>query len=165
MPKSLTQEDVEDYLYAHDCVLLSEYKTGKLPITILCKCGHERTSTLSKIKSYNQHNCKKCTLKLNDSYDSYNPYFKTTLYQIHPKTFIKMQKLMERKYEMSKKYRADYFPENYDQQLTCWDCGETKNRKLFPYRKQYKYNKEKRCKQCNNKNNRHRRKMKQLIKK
>lgn len=65
-------------------------------------------------------------------------------------TFIKASKIMEREYERCKKYRVDFLPENYDQELTCWDCGILKNRRLFPYRKQYKFNKEKRCKLCNN---------------
>lgn len=56
---------------------------------------------------------------------------------------------MNSKYDKTLKYRNDYLPENYNQQFTCWDCKQTKNRKNFPYRKQYAYNKEKRCKLCN----------------
>lgn len=55
---------------------------------------------------------------------------------------------MESEYDRCLKYREDYYPENYNQKFTCWDCGQEKNRRLFPYRKQYKYNKEKRCKLC-----------------
>lgn len=57
-------------------------------------------------------------------------------------TFYKAIKIMEKEYERCLKYREDYYPENYNKQLTCWDCGVEKNRRLFPYRKQYKYNKE-----------------------
>lgn len=57
--------------------------------------------------------------------------------------------IMNSKYDKTLKYRNDYLPENYNQQFTCWDCKQTKNRKNFPYRKQYAYNKEKRCKLCN----------------
>lgn len=64
---------------------------------------------------------------------------------------------MERKFEMTKKYRSDYLPENYEKELTCWDCKETKSLRLFPYRKQYAGNKEKRCKRCNNVNKQFRR--------
>lgn len=60
-------------------------------------------------------------------------------------------------YGRTHKYRTDFLPENYNMTLTCWDCGETKNIRLFPYRKQYKYNKEKRCKICNRKNGSRRR--------
>jgi len=67
-------------------------------------------------------------------------------------TFYKAKKVMEREYERCLKYREDYYPENYNQKLTCWDCGKEKSRRLFPYRKQYKYNKEKRCKLCNKNN-------------
>jgi hypothetical protein len=73
---------------------------------------------------------------------------------------------MENLYNKTHKYRVDFLPENYHKTLTCWDCGETKNRRLFPYRKQYKDNKEKRCKKCNYKNNVKRRKeyvLKQFI--
>lgn len=76
---------------------------------------------------------------------------------INPRTFKKRVQLMERLYAKTHKYRVDYLPENYNQTLTCWDCGETKNRRLFPYRIQYKYNKEKRCKLCNKLNHINRR--------
>ena len=68
---------------------------------------------------------------------------------MHPRKFDKIKRVMERKYEMTKKYRSDFYDENYNKKLTCWDCKETKPMRLFPYRKQYKDNKEKRCKQCN----------------
>ena len=77
---------------------------------------------------------------------------------MHYKTFEKRKKQLEREYKRCLKYRCDFYPENYEQQITCWDCKETKNRRLFPYRKNYNYNKEKRCKICNKKNHRKRRK-------
>jgi hypothetical protein len=67
---------------------------------------------------------------------------------MHYKTFQHRLKQMENLYSKTHKYRVDFLPENYYKTLTCWDCGETKNRRLFPYRKQYKDNKEKRCKKC-----------------
>lgn len=73
------------------------------------------------------------------------------------RTFVKRVKRMNRLYGMTHKYRVDYLPENYNMTLTCWECGETKNRRLFPYRKQYKDNKEKRCKHCIRQNGRYRR--------
>jgi hypothetical protein len=63
--------------------------------------------------------------------------------------FEKRKQLLESKYKQTLKYREDYLPEYYNQEFRCWDCGLTKNRKNFPYRKQYKFNKDRRCKTCN----------------
>lgn len=76
---------------------------------------------------------------------------------MHSKTFEKTKRIMETKYKNSLKYRNDYYPENYHQLLKCWDCGLLKNIRNFPYRKNYKFNKEKRCKTCNRNNTRNRR--------
>ena len=67
---------------------------------------------------------------------------------MHYKTFEKRKKQLEREYKRCLKYRCDFYPENYEQQITCWDCKETKNRRLFPYRKHMNYNKDTRCKLC-----------------
>jgi uncharacterized protein YlxP (DUF503 family) len=75
---------------------------------------------------------------------------------------IRLLRQMENLYSKTHKYRVDFLPENYHKTLTCWDCGETKNRRLFPYRKQYKDNKEKRCKLCNYENSIKRRKERTL---
>lgn len=130
------------FSWKNDCELLSkDYKNYKSQLTYIASCGHERTSTLDHIKRLEQFKCEKCTV-------IESKYFRYGI-GMHPKTFEKTIKIMERLYERTHKYRADFLPENYDQTFQCWDCKKIKNRRLFSYRKQYKYNKEKRCKLCN----------------
>ena len=148
--QKLTYDEVVETFASQGCKLLTKsYKNNKQQMTYVCTCGHERTCSfqLFKIytsqKKYNYTLCKQCILD-----NRTTSYFKTNKNSIHPKTFQKVKRIMERRYEMTKKYRSDFYPENYNRTLTCWDCKETKSMRLFPYRKQYKDNKEKRCKQC-----------------
>jgi hypothetical protein len=150
MPKKLYYSDVYDFFLENECELLSKtYINNKSSLTYIASCGHKRTSTLDHIKRLEQFKCEKCTV-IENKYFGYG-------IGMHPKTFEKTVKIMERLYDRTYKYRDDFLPENYDQTFTCWDCKKIKNRRLFPYRKQYKYNKEKRCKQCNIKNHQKRR--------
>ena len=144
MPTRLTFESVKRFFSENGCSLKStEYISNRNPLVFICKCGHNRTSCLTHVKTWNQFMCKKCTI---------NPYIKNNANGVHPLTFAKTKKVMETKYSQTLKYRADFLDENYNKKLTCWDCKETKNRRLFPYRKQYADNKEKRCKRCNREN-------------
>ena len=140
MPARLSQEEVCKFLQENGCELLNEYENSKSVLLIKCQCGHNRESTLSHIKYSKQFKCKDCTE---------NRYFQTHSENIHPQTFLKIRSKFELKYERTKKYRADFLEENYNQEFQCWDCGLTKNRRTFPYRKEYAFNKEKRCKLCN----------------
>ena len=141
MPDKLKYEDVKKYFEDNGCKLLSkEYKSNKQKLRYITKCGHERESRFYNIKRLKQFLCKKCTPN--------NKYFIICKNGMNPKTFKKRQKQLEREYKRCLKYRCDFYPENYEQQITCWDCKETKNRRLFPYKKNYNYNKEKRCKTC-----------------
>lgn len=141
MPRALTKEEVQDYLRDNGCELIGDYVNSSIKISIRCRCGHNRNSQLKHIKTWEQFDCKDCT-----------PNSQTNTEQIHPKTFKKLKKQFVSKYEKTLKYRDDFRPENYNQSLTCWDCGLTKNRRNFPYRKQYALNKEKRCKKCSYEN-------------
>lgn len=143
MPRGLTQEEVENYLIDNGCELIDKYIRNNLEIKIKCRCGHFRTSKLTHIKSYKQFYCKDCT--------------SNTPKHIHEKKVETLKKQFESKYIKTLNYRDDFIEENYNQTFICWDCGLTKNRKNFPYRKQYSFNKEKRCKMCNNENHRKRR--------
>lgn len=149
MPPKTTYETVRKSFESIGCKLLTEsYENNKQPLLYLCECGHTRTVSYCHIKTYkntyNYNKCKQC-------FDN-KKYFGISENNMNPFTYKKIQRLMERKYEMTKKYRSDYLPENYNKEITCWSCKETKSIKLFPYRKQYKDNKEKRCKKCNNQN-------------
>lgn len=149
MPPKLSYEKVKEAFSKKGCVLLSKtYDSNKQLLEYKCKCGHKRSVRYTAFTENNSKcdytKCKECVLK-----NSENNYFKTHPDYIHPKTFQKIKRLMERRYNMTHKYRSDYLPENYNKTLTCWSCKETKSLRLFPYRKQYKDNKEKRCKQCN----------------
>lgn len=143
MPSKLTLSDVQKYLQVNGCKLISqEYKTNKDPIEFICQCGHTRKSTLTRVKSLQQFLCFDCTRKNVVSSED----------RMHPKTYEKNKKSLEKTFANTHKYRSDFLPENYNKQLTCWDCKQTKNIRNFPYRKQYADNKEKRCKECNRKN-------------
>lgn len=157
--QKLTYDEVVDTFVSQGCKLLTKnYINVKQKLTYLCKCGHERTAALTHFKIYTSQNkynyalCKKCILDKQK-----RSYFKINENAMHPKTFQKVKRVMERKYEMTKKYRRDFYPENYNRTLTCWDCKQTKVMRVFPYRKQYKDNKEKRCKMCIRKNHTYRR--------
>lgn len=148
MPTRLSYETVKEEFSKIGCILLSEkYINNREDLVYQCKCGHTRRVKYVTFQSsknlYNYALCKKCVLK-----NSKNNYFKRQHDYIHPKTFQKIKRLMERKYAMTHKYRSDYLPENYEKTLSCWSCDETKSRRLFPYRKQYRDNKEKCCKKC-----------------
>ena len=149
MPVKLTYETVKKYFEDNDCELISkEYLSNRYKLKYIASCGHERESRLYHIKLWKQFLCKKCTfIKCNSSKKKRN-FFSTIRNKMHPNTYKKRQRQLEREYKRCMKYRCDYFPENYNQYLTCWDCKETKTRRLFPYSKAYKYNKEKRCKRC-----------------
>tara|TARA_B100001093_G_C26700334_1_gene958761 strand:+ start:67 stop:876 length:810 start_codon:yes stop_codon:yes gene_type:complete len=147
MPKKLSLEDVQKYFEENGCKLISkEYNTNKDPIEFICQCGHNRKSTLTRVKTLKQFLCFDCTPRLCVSKETFDQR------RMHPQTFEKNKKLLERNFANTHKYRSDYLPENYNKQLTCWDCKQTKNIRNFPYRKQYADNKEKRCKECNRKN-------------
>jgi hypothetical protein len=160
MPNKLTFNDVKQTIETTGCKLLEKkYENNKTPLKIKCsnyeKCKTVFYASLSKFKYYKYTSCEECRKdELNkQSSGLMSSYFKTNKNGMHPKTYTKIKRVMERKYEMTKKYRSDFYDENYNRKLTCWDCKETKPMRLFPYRKQYKDNKEKRCKQCNNMNN------------
>lgn len=148
MPRALTKEEVQDYLRDNGCELIGDYINNRTKIIIRCRCGHNRKSQLAHIKLWCQFDCKDCT-SLKVLSNPSNPYFQSHRDVIHPKTFEKLKKQFVSKYEKTLMYRDDFLPENYNQTFTCWDCGLTKNRRNFPYRTQYSYNKEKRCKKCN----------------
>lgn len=144
MPNRLTYEEVKEFFIKNNCKLLTkDYKNQHQELEYIASCGHTRISVFKNIKYNKQFKCKKC---------SENKYFRKNNNQIifmHPKTLQKRIKIMNRLYGMTHKYRNDFTPENYNKTLICWDCKKEKNFKLFPYRKQYADNKEKRCKECN----------------
>jgi hypothetical protein len=140
MPKKLEYEDVKNTFVENGCKLISDsYINSKQKLSYIAKCGHTDEKLFDNFKRSLSKNCIKCI--------DHSKNFE----KIHYKTFKKNKSLMETYYPRSLKYRDDYLPENYNKTIVCWDCKETKNRRLFPYRKQYADNKEKRCKSCSNK--------------
>jgi hypothetical protein len=141
-----TYNEVYDLFKKNDCTMLTEqYSSLKQDIDFVGSCGHYCRNNLSKILT---KRCFKCCLCDKNS-------FRGNI--IQGKSYLKLKQKMERIYNMTHKYRSDFTPENYNKTLTCWKCNETKSIRLFPYRKQYKDNKEKRCKKCNKENNKSRR--------
>jgi hypothetical protein len=148
MPPRLKYKNVRQYYIDNNCKLLSkEYYNKKTNLEFIARCGHKDISTFACFQLRDTKNCIQCV----PSYFHSNPEY------IHPNSFKKLLRIMNNKFKRTLKYRDDYLLENYEQLLTCWDCKETKTRRVFPYRKQYKYNKEKRCKRCNNENRSERR--------
>lgn len=136
MPTKLDNETINLFLKENGCKLLSEYKNSKTKITILCKCGHKRESSYFHIKTWKQFLCKECTVG-------------TNLYQgIHPKTFSKMQRLLETKIKNSLKYKNDFQQENINKKLLCLDCNIEKSKYLFFNNKLNKSGKISYCKLC-----------------
>ena len=149
MPRALTKKEVQDYLRRNGCELISDYVNNKTKISIRCRCGHNRKSQLDHIKTWEQFDCKDCTAS--NKVIKKNPYFKSHRDAIHPMTFSRLKKQFADKYEKTLKYRDDFIPENYNQIITCRDCGLIKNRRNFPYRKGLSFNKDKQCKNCSRK--------------
>lgn len=134
-----TYEQVYEIFKKNGCTMLTEnYVNLTQDIDFIGSCGHYCRNNLSKLLMKQCFNCCMCDKRA----------LRGNI--IQGKTYLKMKRKMERLYKMTHKYRSDFTPENYNKTLTCWDCTETKPMRLFPYRKQYKDNKEKRCKQCNN---------------
>jgi len=139
----LSYEEVKKRFEESGCQLVSEtYEGIRVPVTYIARCGHERTSNFDAFQRSKQKLCYACAAEMkNHNLDNFNKsrdYF----------SYAKVKERMEKLYEQTHKYRDDFKDENYDQTFTCWDCKQEKNRKLFPYSKAYKYQKEKRCKKC-----------------
>ena len=138
MPPKLDIENVKAFLNENECKLLSEYKNSKTKITIICKCGHKRTTLYFNIKMYKQFLCKECTIG-------------TNLYQVFaPKAFSKMQRLLETKIKISLKYKNDFQQENINKKLLCLDCNIKKPKYLFFNNNLNKSGKKSYCKICQN---------------
>ena len=116
---SITGDDVKKHLEEKGCQLLSDYKT-KGQITIMCKCGHERSSTFTNIKNHQQYKCIECT-KLDTS--------------------LKISNSLKNKNEKN---------QNNNIYITCSVCHENKNSDKFHNKKAYTHNKSKICKECCN---------------
>ena len=146
MPKSYTYDDVKTIFKTNNCVLIStNYKNTLENLEYIASCGHNDKISLKLFLRKKHKVCANCSNK-----GIYKKQSK--LQSIVRYNFNKVKELMEKKFEKTIKYRNDFLPENYNKTLTCWDCKETKPYRLFPYRIQYKDNKEKRCKNCNNLN-------------
>lgn len=150
MPKSYTHDDVKTIFETNNCILVSiNYKTSEEKLDYIAACGHNHTISLKLFLRKKHKVCINCS-----NLGIYKQQSK--LQSITKYNYNKVKDLMEKKFEMTMKYRNDFLPENYDKTLTCWYCKESKPLRLFPYRVQYKDNKEKRCKNCNNLNRRSR---------
>lgn len=150
MPHRYSYDKVKNIFETNKCVLLSTaYTNSDEKLEFIGTCGHQHTLSLKLFLRKKHKVCIKCS--------NLNVYRQQSNVPIITKyNFNKVKTLMEKKIEMTMKYRSDFLPENYDRKLTCWDCNESKPFRLFPYRAQYKDNKEKRCKSCNNLNRKHR---------
>ena len=146
MPQRYSYDDVKNIFETNHCVLIStNYKNSEEKLEYIGACGHNNKISLKLFLRKKHKVCINCS--------NLGVYRKQSNVQSITKyNFNKVKELMEQKIEQTMKYRNDFLPENYHRTLTCWDCKETKPFRLFPYRVQYKDNKEKRCKNCNNLN-------------
>jgi hypothetical protein len=148
MPKSYTYNDVKTIFETNNCVLVSKnYKNTLDNLEYIAACGHNHKISLKLFLRKKHKVCINCSSNVRNQ---------TKLQPITKYNFNKVKELMEKKFEMTMKYRNDFLPENYNKTLMCWDCKESKPFRLFPYRVQYKDNKEKRCKNCINSNHKSR---------
>lgn len=147
MPKPLTEQSVRDFLRQHGCILLSSYTTSNSQLTIQCACGHERVSTFSRIKLWNQYLCKKCTLR-----NRYRVICKKKS-RLSSKQLRKMDVLFKRKLL----YRKD-FGENYGIMILCFTCKRMIPSYLFNNDPRKVNKKRSSCKKCMAKDNIQRRK-------
>lgn len=134
------------HLTDNNCVLLTkehEYKNRDTIIKYIGTCGHNIQSYCKYLVKKKIFKCKNCLSKKS------NPTKEQKIYQSNT-NFLKRIQKFEHKFNKTHKYRLDFTEERYFKTLTCWDCKREKPMRYFPYRIQYKYNKEKRCKSCNN---------------
>lgn len=149
---------VKDYITKNGCNLiqyeldniLHKYIPTKSKIIITCKCGHNRTTTISNFTSFNQTDCKSCTFKRRGGCS--NILNESMNYQ----KFIKIKRLMEIKYKKVIRYRKDFDKENYTYLYKCKLCKINKPRRFFYNGKQCVNGKRNICKTCSYKNNNNR---------
>ena len=113
----LNYKTVKQFFTDNGCKLISTtYQTNKNKLEYICKCGHNRISCYDHVKRYKQFNCKNCTI---------NKYFINgdNNLHMHPKTFKKMIKVMESKYEKCLKYRDKF---KSSELIKCSDCNQQK---------------------------------------
>ena len=154
MPPRLSYENVKEELESKGCRLLSgEYKNNRTPITYLCRCGHERTSTLNTFRTLIDYNCFDCV----NGGGGKAGHLNNTNKGMHYKTFEHNLRVMERLYSMTHKYRDDFLEENYNRKQKCYICKRDKQLFLFPIGKNYKSNHRTICKHCSKIEHRERR--------
>lgn len=144
------------HLKEHNCSLITpkyEYKNRDTPLKYIGICGHEMESCYKYLIKKKTFKCKTCSSHRNTIQAK-----KQQKYQNENTNFIRRIQKFELKFKQTEKYRIDFTPERYNKTLHCWSCKRDKFMRYFPYRAQYKDNKEKRCKNCNKLNNEHRRK-------
>lgn len=125
------------------CVIvdtLDSIKRCKQKITIICKCGHNRSSTLSNIVNFCQYLCKDCTKRKAPNNES----------KVKETGFKKRIASFENKFKSILKYKDDFNEINIEQKWMCRKCLKYKHRYLYFNRKNFKNSKEKICKRCVN---------------
>lgn len=152
---------LNEFLEKNKCKLItpfSSYENKFSEMEYMSYCGHTVKSNYKNIikrKYFMCNDCKITTKKEKQKQQKQQSKIQLLKKQTNFKnTIIKF----ERKYIDTHKYRSDFTEENYNKTLRCWDCKREKYIRFFPYRKQYKDNKEKRCKNCNKENTARRRK-------
>ena len=146
------------HLNQNNCSIVTtknEYQNHLSPITYIGSCGHKIESCYKYLIKKKTFKCKHCSLKSNKSEIKHQ---KSIQMLNKKRAFHKHIQNFEKKFIQTHKYRIDFTPERYNKTLHCWSCKRDKFMRYFPYRAQYKDNKEKRCKNCNKLNNEHRRK-------
>lgn len=138
MPKPLTEQSVREFLQQHECILLSTYTTSNSQLTIQCACGHERVSTFSRIKLWNQYLCKKCTIR-----KTYRETYRRKTTLSSSKQLRKLETLLKRK----RLYTID-FGDNYGKMIRCFTCKRMKPSYLFNNDPRKVNNKRSSCKKC-----------------
>ena len=117
---------------------IHEKITNNTTITILCSCGHMRSSRLGNIVRFQQYKCVNCMRR-------------NSLLTHMPNTKDKFKKRIlqfNSKYVKVLKNRDDFTPANIHKSIVCRQCKVEKPLYRFYFRKNYANNKEKLCKSC-----------------
>ena len=73
MTKRKTQSEVENIISSYNCLLLDDYKNGRVKMKIKCHCGEIFYESLNNILCNNFCNCEECN-KIRKSENSFNEF-------------------------------------------------------------------------------------------
>lgn len=146
MPKTLSYKEVKEHIESKECKLLSEsYKNNRSKLKYVCRCGHERESTLNTFNALVNYLCRNCAKNVNERRNcTEHPISEN----INKKKYDRLSDLFGKLFISSLNYRDDFEEENKEKTLKCRKCKEEKLLYLFPYRAHTPHKKDTMCRVC-----------------